>query len=136
MTAQDAKVVWLNVVQVLHTKNHAKWNWDSLNEMIQGPLLNPKRLEEAIKVTKFMKRLLSFYRPFKYKFCNIKNTKPNQRYVKTGCALFHTLLQTPEGVRFLGEHKILRQIAECLAQLDRVRLPTVTTPLGKLSLHR
>lgn len=106
---------------VLNTKNHLKWNWDALNEMIQGPLMNPKRLEEAIKVTKFMKRLLSFFRPFKYKFCDVKNTKPNQHYVKTGCALFHTLLQTPEGQRFLGEHKILRQIAECLAQLDRVR---------------
>ncbi|KAI5778923.1 Rapamycin-insensitive companion of mTOR, N-term-domain-containing protein [Geopyxis carbonaria] len=105
---------------VLNTKSYTKWNWEALNEMIQGPLNNPKRLEEAIKVTKFMKRLISFYRPFKYRFCEVKNTKPNQRYVKTGCALFHTLLQTPEGVRFLGEHKILRQIAECLAQLDKM----------------
>jgi rapamycin-insensitive companion of mTOR len=105
---------------VLNTKSYMKWNWDILIEIIQGPLLNPKRLEEAIKVTKFMKRLLSFYRPFKFRFCEAKNTKPNQRYVKAGCALFHTLLQTPQGVAFLGEHKILRQIAECLAQLDKV----------------
>ncbi|KAA8893128.1 Rapamycin-insensitive companion of mTOR, N-term-domain-containing protein [Sphaerosporella brunnea] len=105
---------------VLNTKSYIKWNWDALNEMIQGPLLNPKRLEEAIKVTKFMKRLLSFYRPFKYRFSEIKNTKPNQRYVRTGCALFHTLLQTSQGVQFLAEHKILRQIAECLAQLDKM----------------
>ncbi|KAF8539718.1 Rapamycin-insensitive companion of mTOR, N-term-domain-containing protein [Trichophaea hybrida] len=105
---------------VLNTKNYTKWNWDILNEIIQGPLLNPKRLEEAIRVTKFMKRLLSFYRPFKYRFCEVKNTKPNQRYVRTGCALFHTLLQTHQGVAFLAEHKILRQIAECLAQLDRM----------------
>lgn len=105
---------------VLNAKSYTKWNWDTLNEMIQGPLLNPKRLEEAIKGTKFMKRLMSFYRPFKYKFSDVKNTKPNQRYVRTGCALFSTLLQTPEGVRYLSENKILRQIAECLAQLDRV----------------
>ena len=105
---------------MLNTKSYTKWNWDILNEIIQGPLLNPKRLEEAIKVTKFMKRLLSFYRPFKYRFCEVKNTKPNQRYVRTGCALFHTLLQTLQGVQFLAEHKILRQIAECLAQLDKV----------------
>lgn len=97
-----------------------KWNWESLHEMVQGPLLNPKRLEEAIKVTKFMKRLMSFYRPFKFKFSNVKNTKPNQRYVRIGCALFNTLLQTAEGIKYLSENKILRQIAECLAQLDRV----------------
>ncbi|KAL7275461.1 hypothetical protein RUND412_001589 [Rhizina undulata] len=114
---------------VVGTKSYQKWNWESLNEVIQGPLLNPKRLDEAIKGTKFMKRLMSFYRPFKYKFSDIKNTKPNQKYVKTGCALFHTLLQTVEGVRYLGENKILRQIAECLAQLDRMSGITSHEPL-------
>lgn len=89
----------------------------ALNEVISGPLLNSKRLDEAIKGTKFMKRLLSFYRPFKYRFCEIRNTKPNQRYVDTGVALFRTLLQTAEGVRFLGENKILKQISLCLGQL-------------------
>ncbi|RPA97850.1 hypothetical protein L873DRAFT_1689620 [Choiromyces venosus 120613-1] len=118
---------------VLNAKSHTKWNWDALNEMIQGPLLNPKRLDEAIKGTKFMKRLMSFYRPFKYKFSDVKNTKPNQRYVRTGCALFHTLLQTPEGVRYLSENKILRQIAECLAQLDRMSGITSPEPLFSTS---
>lgn len=89
----------------------------ALNEVISGPLLNSKRLDEAIKGTKFMKHLLSFYRPFKYRFCEIRNTKPNMRYVDTGVALFRTLLQTPEGVRFLGEHKILKQIGLCLNEL-------------------
>lgn len=98
-------------------KGYNKWNWAALNEVIQGPLLNSKRLEEAIKGTKFMKRLFSFYRPFKYRFCDIKNTKPNHRYVDTGCALFRTLLQTSEGVKFLSENKILKQIAFCLEQL-------------------
>lgn len=88
--------------------------------MIQGPLLNPKRLEEAIKATKFLKRLLSFYRPFKHRFADIIDTKPNQRYVQVGCALFRTLLQSQEGVKYLAENKLLRQIAECLAQLDKM----------------
>lgn len=100
-------------------KGYNKWNWAALNEVIQGPLLNSKRLDEAIKGTKFMKRLFSFYRPFKYRFCDIKNTKPNHRYVDTGCALFRTLLQTSEGVKFLSENKILKQIAFCLEQLVR-----------------
>ncbi|TGZ82274.1 hypothetical protein EX30DRAFT_220854 [Ascodesmis nigricans] len=104
---------------VVDKKGYVKWNWTVLNEVIQGPLLNAKRLDEAMKGTKFMKRLFSFYRPFKYRFCDIKNTKPNHRYVETGCALFKTLLQTNEGVKFLGENKILKQIAFCLEQLVR-----------------
>ena len=106
--------------QVLSTVNFIKWRWDLIHEIVEGPLLNPKRLDEAIKASKFVKRLIGFYRPFKYRFADLKNTKPNQRYVRTGCALIRALLQNPEGVRYLAENKLLRQMAECLAQLDRV----------------
>ena len=106
--------------QVLSSANYTKWRWDILQAIVEGPLLNPKRLDEAIKATKFMKRIFGFYRPFKYRFADIKNTKPNQRYVRVGCALIHTLLQTADGVRYLLENKLLRQLAECLAQLDPV----------------
>lgn len=106
--------------QVLATVNYLKWKWDLINDIIEGPLLNPKRLEEAIKASKFLKRLTGFYRPFKYRFSDAKNTKPNQRYVRTGCALIKTLLQNNEGVAYLSESKLLRQLAECVAQLDRV----------------
>ncbi|KAF8466401.1 Rapamycin-insensitive companion of mTOR, N-term-domain-containing protein [Kalaharituber pfeilii] len=102
---------------VLGSSNYSKWNWELISEIIQGPLINWKRLEEA-KSTKFLKRLLSFYRPFKHKFSDILNTKPNQRYVRVGCALFNTLLSSAEGVKYLSGNKLLFQIAECLAQLD------------------
>lgn len=106
--------------QVLNSANYTKWRWDILQAIVEGPLLNPKRLDEAIRATRFMKRILDFYRPFTYRFSDIKNTKPNQRYVRVGCALIHTLLQTPDGVKFLLENKLLRQLTECLAQLDPV----------------
>ncbi|ORY81605.1 Rapamycin-insensitive companion of mTOR, middle domain-domain-containing protein [Protomyces lactucae-debilis] len=104
--------------QVLNTKNYTKWHWDTLTELVQGPLLNPKRLEESIRATKFMKRLLAFYRPFTHRFSAIKNTKPNQKYVRFGCLLLATLLANPEGFKYLMESKLLRQLSECLAQLD------------------
>ena len=107
--------------QVLTTANYLKWKWDLINDLIEGPLLNHKRLEDSIKASKFMKRLIGFYRPFKYKFSDARNTKPNQRYVRTGCALLKMLLQHQEGIAYLTESKLLRQLAECLAQLDRVR---------------
>jgi rapamycin-insensitive companion of mTOR len=106
--------------QVLASGNYMKWDWDLILKVIEGPLLNGKRFDEAVKASKFLKRIMSFYRPFKYRFAGVRNTRPNQKYVKAGCALMHTMLQTPEGVRYLAENKLLRQIAECLAQCDPV----------------
>ena len=114
---------------VLNTVNYIKWKWDLIHRLVEGPLTNPKRVDEAIKGSKFMKRLIGFYRPFKYRFAMLPNTKPNQRYVRTGCALMKTLVQTPEGTKYLAENKFLRQVAECLAQLDRMSGLTSHSPL-------
>ncbi|KAI9798930.1 MAG: hypothetical protein M1825_004943 [Sarcosagium campestre] len=119
--------------QVLNSANYTKWRWDLLQNIVEGPLLNPKRLDEAVRVTKFMKRLVGFYRPFKYRFADVKNTKPNQRYIRIGSSLIRTLLKTSEGVKYLSENKLLRQIAECLAQLDRMSGLTSISPLFSAS---
>ncbi|KAF2033583.1 hypothetical protein EK21DRAFT_58282 [Setomelanomma holmii] len=115
--------------QVLNTVSFQKWRWDLIQTIIEGPLLNAKRLDEAMKVTKFVHRLLGFYRPFKYRFSEVKNTKPNQRYVRAGCALIHSLLQNPEGVKYLGESKFVRQLAECLSHFDRMSGLTSESPI-------
>ncbi|GFF30740.1 protein ste16 [Aspergillus udagawae] len=114
---------------VLNTVNYIKWKWDLIHRIVEGPLTNPKRLDEAIKGSKFMKRLIGFYRPFKYRFSMVPNTKPNQRYIRTGCALMRTLVQVPEGTKYLAENKFLRQVAECLAQVDRMSGLTSSSPL-------
>ncbi|XP_044717644.1 rapamycin-insensitive companion of mTOR, n-term domain-containing protein [Hirsutella rhossiliensis] len=115
--------------QVLNSSNYMKWNWDVIIKVIDGPLQTGKRLEEAIKASKFMKRIMSFYRPFKYKFAEIKNTRNTQKYVKAGCALMHSLLQSPEGIKLLADSKLLRQIAECLAQCDPTSGLTAQFPM-------
>ncbi|RDW89486.1 cytosolic regulator pianissimo [Coleophoma cylindrospora] len=115
--------------QVLSSTNPIKWKWDIVLKIIEGPLLNGKRLDEAIKASKFVKRIMSFYRPFKYKFAEVRNTRPTQKYVRVGCALMHTLLQTAEGVRYLADNKLLRQIAECLAQCDPTSGLTAQAPM-------
>ncbi|EEB09264.1 hypothetical protein SJAG_04460 [Schizosaccharomyces japonicus yFS275] len=108
----------LSETNVLTTRNYQKWQWDALVELLQGPLLSAKRLEEAMHATKFMRRLLGFYKPFSNRFSGIKNTKPNHKYIQVGCLLFSTLLANPEGVKYLAESKVLRQISEALQQLD------------------
>ncbi|KAL9639588.1 MAG: hypothetical protein Q9204_001035 [Flavoplaca sp. TL-2023a] len=105
--------------QILNHANFLKWDWNLIEELIEGPLRNPKRLNEAIVGTKFLKRLLGFYRPFKYRFSATLNTKLNQRYVRAGVALMKALLQSNEGIAFLWDSKFLRQLGECLSQIDR-----------------
>ncbi|KAI9485740.1 MAG: Rapamycin-insensitive companion of mTOR, N-term-domain-containing protein [Benjaminiella poitrasii] len=105
--------------QVLNTKDYTKWNWDSILELLQGPLLNPRRLDEAMRGKKFIKRLLAFYRPFKHQFSDMNATKGTiSRYVRTGCTLISTLLSNPDGVRYLSENKLLNSIALAFSELD------------------
>ncbi|QUC23647.1 uncharacterized protein UV8b_07888 [Ustilaginoidea virens] len=114
---------------VLNSSNYMKWNWEVIVKVIDGPLQIGKRLDEAFKASKFMKRLISFYRPFKYKFAEVKNSKNTQKYVKAGCLLMHSLLQSSEGIKFLADSKLLRQIAECLAQCDPTSGLTAQYPM-------
>ncbi|KAK3374868.1 Rapamycin-insensitive companion of mTOR, N-term-domain-containing protein [Podospora didyma] len=114
---------------VLSSSNYSKWNWDVVLRLIEGPLTNGKRLEEAIKASKFVKRIMSFYRPFKYKFSEIKSSRNTQKYVRAGCSLMNTLLQSPEGIKYLSDNKLLRQIAECLAQCDPTSGLTAQYPM-------
>ncbi|EPY51668.1 rictor [Schizosaccharomyces cryophilus OY26] len=103
---------------VLTTKNYQKWRWDTLAQIMEGPLLSHKRIDETLRTTKFMKRLLSFYKPFSDRFSSIENTTANQKYINVGCLVFKTLLANPEGVKYLSESKLIKQIAEALSQLD------------------
>ena len=111
-----------------HT-NYTKWNWNLINNLIDGPLTNQRLLEETLRTSKFIKRLVGFYRPFKWRFSVVRNTRPNQRYVRIGCSLMRAMCQTPLGVQYLSEDKLMRQIAECLAQLDKHSGLTSASPL-------
>ena len=57
------------------TKDYTKWGFDTLQELIEGPLLNPKRMEEAIKVSRFIRRLMSFFHPFSHRFSDMSRIK-------------------------------------------------------------
>lgn len=118
--------------QILNHVKYVKWNWDLIEDLVEGPLKNPRRLSEAITGTKFLKRLLGFYRPFKYRFSDMPSTKLNQRYVRVGVSLMKALLQNNEGIVYLSESKFLRQLGECLAQLDRTSGLTSSAPLFSL----
>lgn len=69
---------WL-IMKVLLGRDHTKWNYDVIVELIEGPLLNPKRLDEAIRATKFIRRLFSFLHPYNNRFSSIKKTRVSCR---------------------------------------------------------
>ncbi|GAB1520827.1 hypothetical protein RhiTH_003915 [Rhizoctonia solani] len=120
--------------QVMLHKEAIKWNLDSLTELIEGPLLNPKRFEEAMKVSRFGRKLMSFFYPNSKAFSEMKNTKSNARYIKLGCTLMTTLISTPDGQRYLmTEDTLLKQIVECLEQIDPLSgAPPTSTPSNEL----
>ncbi|SCU95116.1 LAME_0F10792g1_1 [Lachancea meyersii CBS 8951] len=102
--------------RVLQTKDFSLWNWGILLDLIEGPLLSPKRLEDLAKTTKFFRRLLVFYRPMRYRFSKInRNSRLAGRCVHVGCNLIKTLTSTAEGIRILNDDtKLLPQIASLL----------------------
>ncbi|KAK6906421.1 hypothetical protein I203_100406 [Kwoniella mangroviensis CBS 8507] len=103
---------------LLH-RDHTKWNYEIIVDLIEGPLLNPKRLDEAIKATKFVRRLFSFFHPYNYRFADIKRTRPNHKWVKLGCSLISTMLSSPEGIKYITEDKLLKQMLDCFNELDQ-----------------
>jgi len=108
-------------IKVLIDKDFTKWNWNIIQDLIKGPLMNHKRLEETLKTTKFVNCILSFYRPLSHQFSDILKKKNVKNYVEIGCELITNLVAINEGVRFLSENKFLQQISDCLLQLDPVR---------------
>ena len=102
--------------KVLQTKDFTRWNWNIINELLEGPLLNKKQLEELVKSTKFIRRLLVFYRPLRLRFSNVnKGAKLSQKYVQVGCQFFKTLTATPEGMKILmDDTKIIPQLASLM----------------------
>ncbi|KAL1745112.1 Rapamycin-insensitive companion of mTOR, N-term-domain-containing protein [Schizophyllum fasciatum] len=115
--------------QVLAQKDHTKWNFDTVVELVEGPFLVPKRVEEAIRV-RFIRRVMSFYHPFNHRFSDMPRNKANLKWVRLGCSLLNTLMSTAEGVRYLSnEDQFLTQIVKAFAQLDPFNGMTDSDPI-------
>ncbi|CAJ0835399.1 6171_t:CDS:10 [Entrophospora sp. SA101] len=103
--------------QVLTTKDYTKWEVKPIMELLQKILLNPRRLEESIKIN-FIKSLLVFLSPNSRLFSDIVRSEENEKkYVDVGCTLLTTLLNNSYGVKYLEKKSFLRHISDCLNQL-------------------
>lgn len=118
--------------RVLEIKKYEDWNLPLLIQLVEGPLRNPKRFDEVVERNpKFLKRILSFYRPFKFRFCNLSiNSRYKEYFITLGCLLLDTFLQVvPQGVKFLANNKLLAQLSEVMAQIDPYSGVTARDPI-------
>jgi len=99
--------------EVEQHKEPTKWEWELVMELLEGPLRNPAHLSSAMK-TKFIKRILSFFRPEKHMFSEMDWVVENIIYVRVACQLLEVLLQTEEGVNYLKENPLIKEISSLL----------------------
>ena len=99
--------------KVLQTKDFTLWNWNIIQELLEGPLMNPKQLDELVRSTKFIRRLLVFYRPLRLRFSDVnQGSKLSQKFVQVGCSFFKMLTSNSEGMKILTDDtKIIPQLA-------------------------
>ena len=102
---------------VMATKEHQAWNVSVLHELLDGPLLNARRFDEALGSTKLIRRLLSFYRPFSLRYSALRMNPANEQWTTIGRKYFRMVLQYTDGVRFLAEDRFLSEIREAFEQL-------------------
>lgn len=135
---------------VLSSKDTSRWNFDIIVELFEGPLVNSKRLEEATRGSKFIRRVVRYFHPVERSYADMRKTKVrnefnciyllralfkpnmfyefydlldvqnNEKFTTLGCKMISTLLANHEGVRFLADNKFLHQVAEILVDLDPV----------------
>ncbi|GAA6031289.1 hypothetical protein JCM8097_005586 [Rhodosporidiobolus ruineniae] len=104
---------------VLSTKDHSKWNLDALVEVTEGPLRNRARQEEALRASKWGRRVLGFFAPVGGGYAGMRKDAPAAaKWTRLGCSLLSTLLANPDGVAYLAEDKTLRSISDALFQLE------------------
>lgn len=58
----------------MQTKDFTKWNYEALQDVVDGLMYNQKRLEEVIKA-RFIRRLMSFFSPFSHRFSDIQRNR-------------------------------------------------------------
>jgi rapamycin-insensitive companion of mTOR len=111
-------------VTQLGTKDWSRWKWDSIVELLDGPLCNPALLSSSFMksgstlanaFSKFLKRLLSFYRPSKKLFSELSWQYENMVYVRAGTALLELLTESDGGREFLTNHHLLKNLSDVLA---------------------
>ncbi|KAG2389141.1 hypothetical protein C9374_014541 [Naegleria lovaniensis] len=101
---------------VLVTKDSKRWNWEKIYCLIFGPLRVAHRLKEVItKQEKLLKRILSYFKPYKKAFSELKYQEANLGYTKLCNELLYNLLHMDDsGIQLIRSCNIIKQFYEVL----------------------
>jgi rapamycin-insensitive companion of mTOR len=104
--------------EVLGLKDHTKWNWDVISELVQCAATSPAKLDVLVRITKFIPRILIFLKPSSKQFCDIAVQTPESgKVVKVCSELLCILASTEYGRKVLAEHRVIFEVGEKLQRL-------------------
>lgn len=111
--------------RILNLKDFEDWDWAQLSHLCQGPIRDQKRFYEIQeRYPKVLRYLMSFFRPFKYRFSRAPLRPDNnklkypKRIILVGCQLLEALLNHDAGFEYLLSNKLMPQLAEIFAQIS------------------
>lgn len=110
------------------SKDFSAWNVAMVEELLDGPLHDPRRFEEALTSTKLIRRLLSFFRPSNLRFAALNQDEMGCRWAHMGVKLVRLLLHHPEGVRLFAEDRFLMELREAFEQLEQMSSDMLFSP--------
>lgn len=138
MKMDDANLKTLiSRTKLLTLKDYEDWDWAQISHLCQGPLRDQKRFFDIQeKYPKVLKYLMSFYRPFKYRFSRAP-LRPDERFklkhpkrvILVGCQLIEALLNHEAGFDYLASNKLMPQMAEIFAQVSPCSGITAEDPI-------
>lgn len=85
-------------------KEPLKWDWQTIDDMLEYSFKNPERLSDALK-TKWVKRVSGFYRctvDEKAYFANSEWEYGNIIFLECACNMYHVLVGCDAGMMFLS----------------------------------
>ncbi|KAI9228785.1 MAG: Rapamycin-insensitive companion of mTOR, N-term-domain-containing protein [Piptocephalis tieghemiana] len=102
---------------VLAERDYTRWDWDLVSELFHTALRNSACLVETLRTTSFLKRVLAFYRPRTGPFPDLLMNSANLRFLQIGCDIIGLLSGSMEGVKYLHESRIIREMSDFLGSL-------------------
>lgn len=102
---------------VTATKEYTQWHVPVIHELLQGPLRDPRRLEEALTGSKWIRRLLALFRPLGPRFVLLQPRDVGTVWIEVGVQLFRVLVSQADGLRVLSEDRFLSELHDVLDQL-------------------
>lgn len=101
---------------VTSVREYTSWNQKVILDLLDGPLWDPRRFDEALVGSKFVRRLLAFYRPSHARYSALKKSDVAHQWTHIGVRLCRVLLHHSDGPRAITEERLLSDLRDAFEQ--------------------